>query len=166
MTLARLQVKTGDINQTTIGSPDPRTVYCRFSCIIPVSKSSAATAKPPKLEDKPFREFIEAEFIPSLCTALCERGTELKKLALEIGERPVVGGDCWMVIGMLGDGRRFWLCFEEENISSGRTITLADPGIQPTLLESFLIDERRITLQLLVSRLVQRLNGQKWLGAN
>ena len=56
--------------------------------------------------------------------------------------------------------------FEEENISSGRTIALADPGIQPTLLESFLIDERRITLQLLVSRLVQRLNGQKWLGAN
>jgi hypothetical protein len=34
------------------------------------------------------------------------------------------------------------------------------------LLESFLIDEKRITLALLVSRTVQRLNGQKWLGPN
>ena len=131
-----------------------------------MSKAAAATPKSPKLEDKPFREFIEAEFIPSLCVALRERGVELEMLNLEMGERPVVGGSCWMVVGALKDGRRFWLCFEKEDIGSGRTISLADPGTQPTLLESFLIDERRITLQLLVSRLIQRLNGQKWLGSN
>jgi hypothetical protein len=33
-------------------------------------------------------------------------------------------------------------------------------------LESFLIDEKRMSLPLLVSRLLQRLNGQKWLGRN
>ena len=131
-----------------------------------MSKASAATPRSPKLEDKPFKEFIEAGFIPSLCAALRERSVELETLNLEMGERPVVGGNCWMVVGELRDGRRFWLCFEKEDIGSGRTISLADPGAQPTLLESFLIDERRITLQLLVSRLIQRLNGQKWLGSN
>ena len=29
-----------------------------------------------------------------------------------------------------------------------------------------LTDEKKITLALLISRLLQRLNGQKWLGAN
>jgi len=45
-------------------------------------------------------------------------------------------------------------------------IALADAGSEPTLLESFLIDEKRMSLALLVSRLLQRLNGQKWLGGN
>ena len=31
---------------------------------------------------------------------------------------------------------------------------------------SFLIDEKRITLKLIVSRVLQRLNGQKLIGAN
>ena len=50
--------------------------------------------------------------------------------------------------------------------ASAKVIALADPGSDPTLLESFLIDEKRMSLPLLVSRLLQRLNGQKWLGGN
>jgi hypothetical protein len=45
-------------------------------------------------------------------------------------------------------------------------VSLAEPGSSPTVLESFLIDEKKMSLALLVSRLVQRLNGQKWLGPN
>ena len=71
-----------------------------------------------------------------------------------------------MVIGELPGGRRFWVCFESENINSSKLIALADQGSEPTLLESFLIDEKRMSLALLVSRLLQRLNGQKWLGGN
>ena len=52
------------------------------------------------------------------------------------------------------------------NINSPKQIALADAGSEPTLLESFLIDEKRMSLPLLVSRLLQRLNGQKWLGRN
>lgn len=71
-----------------------------------------------------------------------------------------------MVVGVLPGGRRFWVCFAKENINSPKHIALAEPGSEPTLLESFLIDEKRMTLPLLVSRLLQRLNGQKWLGRN
>ena len=45
-------------------------------------------------------------------------------------------------------------------------MALAEAGGQPSLLESFLIDEKKMSLALLVSRLVSRLNGQKWLGPN
>jgi hypothetical protein len=79
---------------------------------------------------------------------------------------PVVGSSCWMVKGVLPGARRFWLCFTSDAISSAKTIAVAEAGAEPTVLESFLIDEKKMTLALLVSRLVQRLNGQKWLGAN
>ena len=71
-----------------------------------------------------------------------------------------------MVKGTLPGERRFWLCFTEPDIGSAKTIAVAEAGADPTLLESFLIDERKMTLALIVSRLVQRLNGQKWLGPN
>ena len=71
-----------------------------------------------------------------------------------------------MVVGELPGGRRFWVCFSKADINSAKVIALADAGSEPTLLESFLIDEKRMSLPLLVSRLLQRLNGQKWLGGN
>lgn len=125
-----------------------------------------AKPKPPKLEDKPFAAFIAEDFLPGLRKGLADHGLTPSSLDLIEGERPVVGGSCWMVCGELPPGRRFWLCFNEAAIQSGKTIALADPGTEPSLIESFLIDEKRITLPLLLSRLLQRLNGQKWLGGN
>jgi hypothetical protein len=54
---------------------------------------------------------------------------------------PVVGSSCWMVNGSFGDGRRFWLCFTAADINAAKTVSLAEPGSSPTVLESFLIDE-------------------------
>jgi hypothetical protein len=79
---------------------------------------------------------------------------------------PVVGVPCWIVKGVLPKDRRFWLCFTAPELEAAKMIALAEGGAQPSLLESFLIDEKKMTLSLLVSRLVQRLNGQKWLGPN
>ena len=94
------------------------------------------------------------------------KGIEIKEIKLLKGARPVVGGVCWIVFCEFSDQRRFWLCFNDDKITSNKTITLAEPGSPPSLLESFLIDEKKTTLSLLVSRLLQRLNGQKWLGDN
>ncbi len=130
---------------------------------------SAKPAKPapkPKPEDKPFAAFIKEDLLPSLTKALIEREQPPISLALVEGERPVVGGQCWMVQGELPAGRRFWLCFASDAITSGKTIALAESGSDPSLLESFLIDEKRINQALLESRLLQRLNGQKWFGGN
>ena len=129
----------------------------------------AKPAKPapkPKPEDKPFTNFIHEDLLPSLTKSLTAREQAPISLTLVEGERPVVGGRCWMVQGELPSERRFWLCFEADAITSGKTIALAESGSDPSLLESFLIDEKRINLALLESRLLQRLNGQKWFGGN
>ena len=132
----------------------------------PAAKPAAKPAPKPKLEDKPFQAFIKDDLIPSLSKALSGNHQITASIDLIEGDRPVVGGQCWMVAGELSGDRRFWVCFESDSITSGKTIALADSGTEPSLLESFLIDEKRINLALLQSRLLQRLNGQKWLGGN
>ena len=124
------------------------------------------SVKPPKLEDKPFDEFINNYFIPSLKKSLLEKGTDVNDIKLIQGIRPVVGGRCWMVFCELEDDRKFWLCFKKEIITSDKTILLAESNSYPSIVESFLIDEKKTTLPLLISRVLQRLNGQKWIGAN
>ncbi len=122
--------------------------------------------KPPKIEEKPFEAFINQDFIPGLTISLSKYGITDPLIKLIHAERPVTGGDCWMVYGELPEDRKFWLCFATNKITSQKTIAISESSCEPGLLESFLIDERKITLSLLLSRTLQRLNGQKWLGRN
>ena len=122
--------------------------------------------KPPKIEDKPFDEFIKEHLIPGLKSAIENKGTLVSNIKLIEGKRPVVGGNCWMILCELSEQRRFWLCFNKELITSDKTILLAESNSDPSIVESFLIDEKKTTLALLISRVLQRLNGQKWIGAN
>ncbi len=124
------------------------------------------TIKPPKIEDKPFEEFIENYFIPGLKKSINDKGVEVKAIKLLHGKRPVVGGECWMVFCELTTDRKFWLCFSKDFITSDKTILLAESNSDPSIVESFLIDEKKTTLALLISRVLQRLNGQKWIGSN
>lgn len=126
----------------------------------------AAKAKPPAPEDKPFAEFVPELLLPALSKEIQSYGGPEPELAFVEGPMPVVGSSCWQVKGQLPGERRFWLCFTSADINAAKTIAVAEAGSEPSLLESFLIDEKKTTLALMVSRLVQRLNGQKWLGAN
>ncbi len=123
-------------------------------------------AKPPAPEEKPFAEFVPNLLMPALAKEIQAYGGPSCELSFCEGPMPVVVSSCWQVCGVLPTGRRFWLCFTSDSINSAKTIALAEAGAEPSLLESFLIDEKKMTQALLVSRLVQRLNGQKWLGAN
>jgi len=127
---------------------------------------AAPKAKAPALEDKPFAAYIPQDFLPALVKECEAYGGSAPELSFEEGPMPVVGVPCWMVKGVLPQGRRFWLCFTSPELEAAKMVALAEAGAQPSLLESFLIDEKKMTLSLLVSRLVQRLNGQKWLGPN
>lgn len=125
-----------------------------------------AKVKPPAPEDKPFAEFIPELFLPALLKEIEAFGGAAPQLSFEEGAMPVVGSPCWQVMGSFPGEKRFWLCFTEASISSAKTIALAESGSEPSLLESFLIDEKKTTLALLISRVVSRLNSQKWLGPN
>ena len=122
--------------------------------------------KPPKLEDKPFNEFINDHLIPTLTQSLTKHSLIIDNIQLYEGFRPVSGDKCWNLSVSINNGRKFWLSFTSAKLTSSKTIAIAETGTDPTLLESFLIDEKKVTLQLIVSRILQRLNGQKWLGEN
>ena len=130
------------------------------------AKAPAAKPKPPAPEDTPFEQFLPQLLLPAIRKEVEAYGGPAPELEVVEGAMPVVGSPCWMVRGSLPGERRFWLCFSANNISATKTVALAEGDANPSLLESFLIDERKTTLALLVSRLVQRLNGQKWLGPN
>ena len=131
---------------------------------VPSTKPIEEPPKKPEL--KPFNQFIVEDLIPNLSKALADMGFPPNKLVLENGNRPVTGDQCWMVIGEIAQDRCFWLCFDTDKITSNKTVAISERGSIPTVLESFLIDEKKTTCALLISRLLQRLNGQKWLGAN
>jgi hypothetical protein len=134
----------------------------------PADKAAAGAAKPKPaaVEEQPFERFVPDLLLPAIVRECCNYGGPAPELSFLQGPMPVVGSNCWMVKGELPGARRFWLCFTAADIQSAKTVALAEAGAEPSLLESFLIDERKMTLALLVSRLVQRLNGQKWLGPN
>ena len=130
--------------------------------------------KPPKVEDKPFNEFMEQHYLPSLKEAMAKEGID--DLNLEFAKRKleVIGqsgnDDYWQVQGDWeepGEGQRqFNIAFMEEDIKGQKVFTLTANGAKPSTIEQFMGDERRITLDLMVLYTLQRLNGQKWLTRN
>ncbi len=166
-----------NVESTCIDSAETAPVAKKKSQTIDIADSSTAIkveepptpkkqAKPPKLEDKPFEEFINNHLIPGLKTSIEDTGTLVTDIKLIEDQRPVVGGNCWIVFCEISEQRKFWLCFNKEIITSDKTILLAESNSDPSIVESFLIDEKKTTLPLLISRVLQRLNGQKWIGMN
>ncbi len=138
-------------------------------------KSKAAPAakkkeKPPAVEDKPFAEFIENHFLPDLQTALKENGIGdmgLKFIETNIPIKGLESQVCWQVQGSwLNNKRQFILYFIDADIKGQKAWSFATDGSPHSTLESFMIDERRVNLPLMVGYVIQRLNGQKWLVLN
>ncbi len=118
------------------------------------------------IEKKPFQEFINIHLIPSLTEEINKRGLEVNNINLNNTFRPIAGDKCWVINCEIKDICTFWLSFEKDDISSSKSISLSKPNQKPSIIESFLIDEKRITLKLIISRVLQRLNGQKLIGIN
>ena len=118
------------------------------------------------VEKKPFQEFINLHLIPSLTEEINQRGLEINNINLTNTNRPIAGDKCWVINCEIKDICNFWLSFEKDDFSSLKSISLSKPNQKPSIIESFLIDEKRITLKLIISRVLQRLNGQKLIGVN
>ncbi len=118
------------------------------------------------IEKKPFQEFVNIHLIPSFIEEINQRGLEINYINLQNTNRPIAGDKCWVINCEIKDTCIFWLSFEKDDISSLKSISLSKPNQTPSIIESFLIDEKRITLKLIISRVLQRLNGQKLIGVN
>lgn len=136
----------------------------------PAAKA-AKKEKAPAVEDKPFAEFIQQDYLPAVKNALATQGIKNLDLNFTKQKVPILGyneaGDCWQVIGRWQNGiqYQFNIYFPEENIQ-GRRAFSCNEGSKPSTLQPFLIDERKVTLELMVFGLTERLNSQKWLQRN
>ncbi len=134
------------------------------------AKPAAKKEKPPAVEDKPFEEFMQEHFLPAFEKAIAKEGVTDANVSFAKQKYPVIGfesfEECWQIIGSWQNGERnFNVYFPDADIQGKKGFS-CHGGKKPSTLESFLIDERKTTLDLLVNRLLYRLNGQKWLGRN
>ena len=119
----------------------------------PKSETPAAKKKekPPAIEKKPFAEFIKAHYLPGLTAAFEKQGVSDLKLTFEANE----------VTGVWQNGdRQFTVYFLDGDISKKKAFTCSTKNAPAAIIESFLIDERKITLDLLVFGVIQRINAQ------
>lgn len=135
------------------------------------AKPAAKKEKPPALEDKPFREFMEQHYLPALKADLGDRGVGDLQLALTCEPMPIAGmagaGDIWQAIGRWNGGdREFRIYFPKEDINGSKGFSCTEKGAATSTLESFMIDERKVNLDLMVVCLVKRLRAQKWIERN
>jgi hypothetical protein len=136
----------------------------------PAAKA-AKKEKAPAVEDKPFAEFIQQDYLPAVKKALAAQGVSDVDLTFAKQKIPIAGytqDECWQIVGRWQKNkvnRQFNIYFPEENIQGKRAFS-CNEGSHPSTLEAFLIDERKVTLDLMIYGLVQRLNGQKWLAIN
>jgi hypothetical protein len=135
-------------------------------------KKEAKKAKPPALEDKPLNDFIQQDYLPALQKGLAEQGVATADLTYTKSKIPVSGfsqyPECWQVEGKWQAGqqqRQFNIYFFDESLQGQRGFSYTESQDTSTL-ESFRIDEKKLTLDLLVQGTLQRLNGQKWLALN
>lgn len=133
--------------------------------------AAAKKAKPPALEDKPFAEFIEQDYIPALKTALAQKGIEDLQIAWSKQKVTMPGftsEESWAQVkgDWLDGSRHFRVYFPTEDIKGPRAFSCFERVSQPSTLEPFLIDERKIDLDGLVFYVVQRLTAQKWVTRN
>ena len=137
----------------------------------PEKPPAAKKVKEPAIEDKPFAEFMEQHFTPSLKTALATAGIPEIAVTFQKQSLPIVGADpseqCWQIVGTWQKGQRqFNLYFWDETIGGNKGFSYSTAGSRPSTIESFMIDERKVSLDLMVRYVLQRLNGQKWLILN
>ncbi|MFP4254540.1 MAG: DUF2996 domain-containing protein [Halothece sp.] len=130
--------------------------------------SSSKKEEEPPIEDKPFPEFIQQHYLPALEEALNQEGINDLELTFKQDKFPLPDvEECSQVVGEWDRGkRRFNVFFLEDDIKGEKAFCYSASEAPPSTIESFMIDERKVNLELLVMYTVQRLNGQKWLSRN
>ena len=130
----------------------------------------ATKAKAPAIEDKPLAQFAQEHLLPQLAKALEKEGITQAKLSFEkqpimLSKNPL-NDSCSQLIGQFNNGHQFNIYFLDENLNGKKYFSYTRGGGQASTLESFMIDERKTTLDILVLYILQRLNAQKWLSKN
>ncbi|MGK7910045.1 MAG: DUF2996 domain-containing protein [Synechococcus sp.] len=126
----------------------------------PAAKAAAgkkpAGGRPPKkakVPEKPFAQAISEDIIPNTISALKSRGVE--DLELTFNNNTLEGK-------FKGGQRQFNVIFSDTDLNASKGFTCTTSGAPVSTIESFMIDERKVSADLLVFYIVQRLYAQQW----
>ena len=169
---SEIEEKTNELNKSlekninTKALTDKKTLNQEKNETPKVVKTKTKPVKELPIEKKPFGEFINNYLIPEIKKEFTAKGKVINKITLEETKRPIAEDICWVIYCEINETCNFWLSFEKDDITSLKSFSLCKNYERPSIIESFLIDEKKITLKLIISRILQRLNGQKLIGAN
>jgi hypothetical protein len=137
------------------------------------TKPAAKKEKPPAVEDKSLPEFMEQDCLPMIAEQLEAQGITGLDLTFQKRKIAVRGyetaPECWQIQGQWrahAEAHQFNVYFFDEDLQGQRGFSYSLGGTLPSTMESFRIDERKMSLNLFVSGVLQRLNSQKWLSRN
>jgi hypothetical protein len=129
--------------------------------------------KPPAIEAKPLPDFMAQDCLPALKQKLESNGINDIALSFATAKVTVKGygdtPDCWQLIGKWQadrQPRQFNIYFFDADLQGQRGFSYCSNNTLPSTMESFRIDERKLSLDLLVAGVLQRLDNQKWLDQN
>jgi Protein of unknown function (DUF2996) len=134
---------------------------------------AAKKEKAPAVEDKPLPEFMAQDCLPVLTQQLADQGIEGLDLTFKTQKIAVRGyeslPECWQIEGKWQakqKAHQFNVYFFDADLQGQRGFSSSLGNQAPSTMESFRIDERKMSLNLFISGVLQRLNGQKWLDRN
>ena len=115
-----------------------------------------AGGRPPKkakVPEKPFAQAISEDVIPNTISALKSRGVD--DLELVFNDNTLEGK-------FKSGQRKFTVLFSDADLNASKGFTCTTGGAPVSTIESFMIDERKVSADLLVFYIVQRLYAQQW----
>ena len=120
------------------------------------AKKPAGGGRPPKkakVPEKPFAQAISEDVIPNTISALKSRGVD--DLELVFNDNTLEGK-------FRSGQRQFTVLFSDADLNASKGFTCTTGGAPVSTIESFMIDERKVSADLLVFYIVQRLYAQQW----
>ncbi|MEM9535579.1 MAG: DUF2996 domain-containing protein [Cyanobacteria bacterium P01_E01_bin.45] len=122
----------------------------------PAAGKKPAGGRPPKkakAPEKPFAQAISEDVIPNTIAALKSRGVD--DLELAFNNNTLEGK-------FKGGQRQFNVIFSDTDLNASKGFTCTIGSAPVSTIESFMIDERKVSADLLVFYIVQRLYAQQW----
>lgn len=113
-----------------------------------------APQRPKKPAAKPLPQLMEEDLIPSLKAAL-ETQEDVSQIELSFGDNKLEGSFLKKDIPY-----NFWAFFPSGDLTGPKAFSLSSYGYEASTVEPFLIDERRVTAELVVFWIRKRLVAQ------
>ena len=143
-------------------SANPKAETAKPAAAAKKPAGKAATGKKPaggrppkkaKAPEKPFAQAIAEDVIPNTISVLKSRGVD---------DLDLVFKDNMLEGKFKGGQRQFNVIFSDADLNSSKGFTCTSGGAPVSTIESFMIDERKVSTDLLVFYIVQRLYAQQW----